>query len=86
MGLLLASKGRELRLTTFAHGPVLAHVEWDRKDGEEFEMRIRLKKVEPGDMKLSIAFWLASRAFWILWAEADLEERLKEAFDSLGKP
>jgi len=86
MGLLLTSKGKDLELTTFAHGPVFVHVEWDKKGDGEFEMRVRLRKAEPGDMKLSLAFGLASRAFWMLYCEADLEERLKEAFDGLGKP
>ena len=86
MGLLLASRERDLRLATFAHGPVEAHVEWSRNGDGEFEMRVRLRGAEAKDMKLSVAFWLASRAFWILWAEADLEERLRGALDSMRKP
>ena len=86
VGLLLATRERQLRLTTFAHGPVNAHVEWAKTGEGSFEINIRLKMIEPGDMKLSTAFWLASRALWILYGEADLEERLKEVFDSQRKP
>jgi len=86
MGLLLATKEREFRLPTFAHGPIDAHVKWLRIDDREIEIKIRLRKVEPGEMKLSLAFGTASRALWLLFCEAELEEKVKEVIDSWRKP
>jgi len=82
---MLANKRRVVKLTTFAHGSILAHVEWNKKNGGEFEMKVRLKGAGTKDMKLSLAFALASRAFWILYCEADVEERIMEAVEDRRK-